>query len=85
MSYTVVGGGISGLAAAHYLKRLPGTRSVTVLESAARLGGWIQTTRHGDGAKYEHGPRTVRPMGEAGSNTLQLVEEIGLDVSQVFV
>ena len=45
MSYTVVGGGISGLAAAHYLRKLPQTKSVTVLESAARLGGWVETTR----------------------------------------
>ena len=47
MSYTVVGGGISGLAAAHYLRKLPQTKSVTVLESAARLGGWVETSRYG--------------------------------------
>ena len=35
----------SGLAAAHYLRKLPQTKSVTVLESAARLGGWVETTR----------------------------------------
>ena len=49
MSYTVVGGGISGLAAAHYLRKLPQTKSVTVLESAARLGGWVETSRYGSG------------------------------------
>ena len=39
--------------------------------------------RHGDGAYYEHGPRTLRPSGVAGANTLQLIEEIGLGVSGI--
>ena len=45
MNYTVVGGGISGLATAYYLKSLPNTKRVIVLEATKRLGGWIQTTR----------------------------------------
>ena len=43
------------------------------------------TFRHGDGAYYEHGPRTLRPSGVAGANTLQLIEEIGLDVSETMM
>ena len=43
-----------------------------------RLGGWIDTTRHADKIIYEHGPRTVRPAGPQGANTLVLVEELGL-------
>ena len=82
-SYTIVGGGISGLAAAFYLKRLPQTKSITVLEAASRLGGWVQTTRHEDGAIFEHGPRTIRAAGIPGANTLQLVEDIGLDVRSI--
>ena len=39
--------------------------------------------RHGDGAYYEHGPRTLRPSGVAGANTLQLIEEVGLGVSGI--
>ena len=44
---------------------------------------WLNSIplRHGDGAYYEHGPRTLRPSGVAGANTLELIEEIGLDVS----
>ena len=41
--------------------------------------------RHGDGAYYEHGPRTLRPSGVAGANTLQLIEEIGLEVSKSLI
>ena len=77
MSCTVLGGGISGLAAAHYLSKLPHVKEVVVLESTKRLGGWINSTRE-DGLVYEHGPRTVRPPGPQGANTLNLVQELGL-------
>ena len=43
-----------------------------------RLGGWIDTTRFLDGIIHEHGPRTVRPAGPQGANTLELVETLGL-------
>jgi len=42
-------------------------------------GGWIQTTRTEDGFTFEHGPRTVRPAGPQGANTLELVEDLGID------
>ena len=34
--------------------------------------------RNGDGTIYEHGPRTIRPKGPQGANTLELVETLGL-------
>lgn len=51
---------------------------MVVLEASCRLGGWVSTTRHQDGVLYEHGPRTVRPVGQQGANTLALVQELGL-------
>ena len=74
----VLGGGVAGLAAALYLRRLRPSVPVTLLESAGRVGGWVNTTRHRDGVLWEHGPRTVRPAGQQGVNTLQLVEELQL-------
>ena len=74
----VVGGGLAGLAAAHYSLRLATTSRVVVLEASTRLGGWVRTTRHDDGVIYEAGPRTVRPAGVQGANTLALVQELGL-------
>ena len=44
-----------------------------------RLGGWIQTTRSDDGFTFEHGPRTVRPAGPKGANTLELIEDLGIE------
>lgn len=50
----IVGGGISGLAAAHRLREL-GCDQVTLFEAGPRLGGTIQTDRR-DGFLLERGP-----------------------------
>ena len=76
--YVVLGGGIGGLSVAYYLLK-SGLKNVTLIEASSRLGGWIKTTRTSKGFIFEHGPRTVRPRGLAGKNTLQLIEELGLD------
>lgn len=78
MSHVIVGGGIAGLSTAFYLLKQAGTKRIVVLESSKRLGGWIDTTRNEDGIIYEHGPRTVRPAGVQGANTLAMIEELGL-------
>lgn len=46
---------------------------VILLEGSSRLGGWIHSTRTGDGVVFEHGPRGIRPAGAVGKNTLRLV------------
>eukprot|EP00092_Neocalanus_flemingeri_P024801 GFUD01026891.1.p1 GENE.GFUD01026891.1~~GFUD01026891.1.p1 ORF type:complete len:468 (-),score=108.11 GFUD01026891.1:78-1481(-) len=78
MTLCVLGGGIAGLTAAHYALHNPAVKRVVVLESSSRLGGWINTTRNSDGVLFEKGPRTIRPVGPQGANTLELVEELGL-------
>ena len=83
--FTVVGGGISGLSAAYYLRKLVPNCKLTLLEASSRLGGWVHTTKFDDGSVFEHGPRTIRPAGVSGANTLQLVEELGLQVRQTFI
>jgi len=44
-----------------------------VLESSGHLGGWVSTLRHEDGSLFERGPRSIRGVGRAGFNTLELV------------
>lgn len=51
----IIGGGISGLAAAHRVIELNPAAQVTVLEASNRLGGTIQT-EHRDGFLIERGP-----------------------------
>lgn len=60
---TVLGGGISGLSAAHYAcKLLPAgaVSSVVLLEASNRVGGWLHSLHHPSGALMELGPRTLR-------------------------
>ncbi|KAK7075019.1 hypothetical protein SK128_026055 [Halocaridina rubra] len=78
MTVAVLGGGISGLAAAHYLKLSNPSRKVVIFEASHRLGGWIKSTKFDDGTVYEQGPRTLRGAGNAGANTLALAESLGL-------
>jgi oxygen-dependent protoporphyrinogen oxidase len=76
-SAVVLGGGLSGLATAWFLRRLRGEAlRVTVVEGAQRAGGWVNTVYPG-GHVLESGPRGVRPQG-AGQETLSLAEQLGL-------
>ncbi len=50
----VIGGGISGLAAAHRLMELDASYDIHVFEADERLGGVLQTTHTGDGYLLEN-------------------------------
>lgn len=78
MSLCILGGGVAGLAAAHYALQSSAYSRIVLVESSPRLGGWVRTIRQSDGVLYEKGPRTVRPAGQAGANTLALVSSLGL-------
>ena len=74
----VIGGGITGLAAAYRLKREAEKRDIpleiTLLEASNRVGGVIQT-EHRDGFIIEHGPDafiSTKPWAKA------LCEELGI-------
>lgn len=70
----VVGGGISGLAAAHRLIAL-GQTNVTLIEASQRLGGTIQTEFR-DGFLIERGPDSfISEKPEA----LELAKRLGLE------
>lgn len=69
----VIGGGISGLAAAYYLNR-QGIRPL-LIERAPRLGGVIETTTI-DGCVVEGGPDSFLA---AKPEALELIRELGLE------
>ncbi|KAF9582853.1 oxygen-dependent protoporphyrinogen oxidase [Lunasporangiospora selenospora] len=84
----VIGGGISGLSTAWYLaKAAPPTVTVTLLEATKRTGGWLHSDRvkdpiqdhHGGSLLLEYGPRSLRPQGASGLNTLELVKDLKLE------
>lgn len=72
----IIGGGITGLASAHFLsKAAPNTR-ITLFESGDRLGGWLHSEEVdvGNGkVLFEKGPRTLRPTAPNGILTLDVV------------
>jgi len=71
----IIGGGISGLAAAHRVKELNPAAAVTILEASDRLGGTIQTT-YRDGFLLERGPDSfISEKPEA----LALAKRLGLE------
>jgi len=79
----VVGGGITGLAAAHRIEELSRARGsdigVTLLEASDRLGGVIQTERT-DGFVLEHGPDSIlseKPWAR------ELAERLGLGARMI--
>lgn len=75
----ILGGGIAGLSAAYYLQQTSKSAAITVYEASKRVGGWIRTENLPNNAvRFEAGPRTIRPVGPKGRNTLQLIESIGL-------
>src|ERR1041385_1648235 len=71
----IVGGGISGLAAAHRITELNPSAHVTILEASDRLGGTIQT-EHRDGFLIERGPDSF--ISEK-PHALALAKRLGLE------
>lgn len=72
----IVGGGISGLAAAHRLIELcDNSVEITLLEASARLGGTIHT-EHRDGFLLERGPDSFISEKPEG---LALAKRLGLE------
>jgi oxygen-dependent protoporphyrinogen oxidase len=69
----VVGGGVSGLAAAHHLHR--SGLAVVLIEATSRLGGKVQTD-HQDGFLIEAGPDSF--VASKGS-VLDLARDLGIE------
>src|SRR5215216_6049143 len=70
----IIGGGISGLAAAHRVLELNPAAKVTILEASGRLGGTIHT-QFRDGFLIERGPDSFiseKPYGVALAKRLGL-------------
>ncbi|KAF9431420.1 oxygen-dependent protoporphyrinogen oxidase [Entomortierella beljakovae] len=82
----VIGGGISGLSTAWYLARTaPSNVAITLLEGSKRIGGWLHSDRiddpHNPGGSIllERGPRSLRPQGISGLNTLEMIKLLGIE------
>ncbi len=76
-SVAIIGGGITGLTAAFYLKRagVP----VELFESSPYVGGAIRSTRQ-DGYLAESGPNTIL---ETSSEITHLIRDVGLESRRI--
>ncbi|XP_075971248.1 protoporphyrinogen oxidase [Anticarsia gemmatalis] len=77
----ILGGGLGGLSTGYYLLKnnLKSNNNLKLflLEATNYCGGWIKSIRTKDYV-FEQGPRTIRPKGVTGLNTLNMIEDLGL-------
>jgi oxygen-dependent protoporphyrinogen oxidase len=71
----IVGGGITGIAAAHRLQQLLPNRNVVLIERSKRPGGKVKTERHPDGFILESGPDCFLSRKPYG---LEICQELGI-------
>jgi len=77
----VLGGGISGLSSAHYLRER-GFQVILAERDPHHLGGWLSSAHTPQASEkhhsflFESGPRSLRSVGDAGRNTLHLVRSL---------
>ncbi|KAI1077931.1 Protoporphyrinogen oxidase [Whalleya microplaca] len=78
----VVGGGITGLAAAYYASKRYPSASITLFESSNRLGGIVESTHvsidKNTSVVCERGPRTLRANAPRAPVTYDLIHALGL-------
>ncbi|XP_059052909.1 protoporphyrinogen oxidase [Achroia grisella] len=77
----ILGGGLGGLSTAYYLLKNNVSNNnnlrLFLLEATNYCGGWIKSIKTKDYI-FEQGPRTIRPKGITGLNTLNMMEDLGL-------
>lgn len=76
----ILGGGLGGLSTGYYLLKNMNKNNnmkLFLLEAANDCGGWIKSIRTKDYI-FEQGPRTIRPKGVTGLNTLNMMQDLGL-------
>jgi len=82
----ILGGGLSGLSYAHYLRHFLNhhgksslVSKITVIESNDYIGGSVKSHVFEDGLVHEQGPRSVRAISNIkAKNTVMLLEKLGL-------
>ena len=71
----VLGGGISGLCLAFYLKKYAPQDHIVLFEKSSKVGGVIDAVSHGS-MIFDQGPKTLRKS--TGQDLLELIEQLGL-------
>ncbi len=74
LEVAIIGGGISGLSALHYIKQKKPNLNIRLYESASKPGGTIGTD-YIDGYSFDHGPNGFLDREPL---TLELCDQLGL-------
>ena len=76
----IVGGGISGLASALFLRKCENIGKITLLEGSGRFGGWLNsehvTVEKGTSVLLEHGTRTLSFKSSNKPGFISLIQEL---------
>lgn len=72
----ILGGGLAGLSTGYYLLKNSCSK-LFLLEASHNCGGWIKSIKTKNYV-FEQGPRTIRPKGPTGINTLNMIHDLGL-------
>ncbi|CAF0738300.1 unnamed protein product [Brachionus calyciflorus] len=87
MKVAIIGGGISGLSTAYYIKKLAlPVSEIIIYEASNRFGGWIDSKKisiNNESVYLEKGPRTLRlSTGELKEiNSIKLANDLDLGSS----
>ncbi|GBP09471.1 Protoporphyrinogen oxidase [Eumeta japonica] len=75
----ILGAGLGGLSTGYYLLKhnISSSLKLFLLEATNNCGGWIKSLKTKDYV-FEQGPRTIRPKGINGLNTLNMIQDLGL-------
>ncbi len=79
----VLGGGISGLSFAWYLKKKHPHIKMKILEQSDTPGGWIKSWKSPSGQMYELGPRSFRASAHNGI-FLDLIRQLSLEDDLIY-
>ena len=77
----ILGGGISGLSLAFYLRKNGYTKEICILEKSVRAGGWLESQME-QGFFFEKGPRTFRVS--RSESLLTLIHDLHLERELLF-
>ena len=77
----ILGGGISGLSLAFYLRKKGYTKEICILEKSTRVGGWLESQTE-QGFFFEKGPRTFRVS--RSESLLALIHDLHLEKELLF-
>ncbi|XP_047528622.1 protoporphyrinogen oxidase [Vanessa atalanta] len=84
----ILGGGLGGLSTGYYLLKNNITNNsnlkLFLVEATDYCGGWIKSIKTRDYI-FEQGPRTIRPRGITGLNTLNMLQDLGLSEHISFI